>query len=389
MDRTLFDYLTGAGEVAATLGTGAIAPLAGGVYGIYKGVTSPNYGTIEGGREADRAAMDLMSKMTYQPRGEVAQNLIGSIGGVMDDLKIPAVTPQAAPLAALGLNKTAMASQVERAGMAAERAMEPAVIRMLNQGGTNAQMLQDMARGSQAPATAWHAGANLFDKFDVTRAPVTGSAYTRGAYAAASRREALNKYLPRTGEKYESAVMDMYKAAEKKRDYESMEVLESAMLSSLPSEMRNNFIKSGDYSPAFANKAENIIKKLEGMPRDSYLYKLDIADEALPDYMLFDRPMGQQPQAVQQYAREVGALGDDMLGGDIVGKLRASGMPEMQIQEALKSRGIPGLIYNSPDVPGSVNYVNYNPDLIKILEVNDTPASNLFEALGLNKPKKK
>ena len=168
-----------------------------------------------------------------------------------------------------------------------------------------------------------------------------------------------------------------------------MEVLESAMLSSLPSEMRNNFIKSGDYSPAFANKAENIIKKLEGMPRDSYLYKLDIADEALPDYMLFDRPMGQQPQAVQQYAREVGALGDDMLGGDIVGKLRASGMPEMQIQEALKSRGIPGLIYNSPDVPGSVNYVNYNPDLIKILEVNDTPASNLFEALGLNKPKKK
>ena len=46
----------------------------------------------------------------------------------MDDLKIPAVTPQAAPLAALGLNKAAIASQVERAGMAAERLIEPAVL---------------------------------------------------------------------------------------------------------------------------------------------------------------------------------------------------------------------------------------------------------------------
>ena len=88
MDRTLFDYLTGAGEVAATLGTGALAGFAGPAYGIYKGVTSPNYGTIEGGREADRAAMDLMSKMTYQPRGEVAQNLLGSLGQAMDAAKI-------------------------------------------------------------------------------------------------------------------------------------------------------------------------------------------------------------------------------------------------------------------------------------------------------------
>jgi hypothetical protein len=117
------------------------------------------------------------------------------------------------------------------------------------------------------------------------------------------------------------------------------------------------------------------------------LYKLDIADEALPNYMLFDRPMTQQPAAVQQYAKEVGAFGDDMLGGDIVGKLRASGVPEMQIQEGFKSRGIPGLIYNSPDVPGSVNYVNYDPDLVKILEINDTPAASLFDMLGMKKRK--
>ena len=255
--------------------------------------------------------------------------------------------------------------------------------------GPKSQQLADMMADAYSPAgvTAWHAGPNLFSKFDVSRAPSTGSAYTRGAYAAAARREALDKYLPRTGEKYESVLQDMYKAAEKKGDYSSMEVLESAMMSRLPSEMRQTFVQSGEYAPAFAKNAESIIKKLEGIPRDSYLYKLDIADEALPNYMLFDRPMTQQPAAVQQYAKEVGAFGDDMLGGDIVGKLRASGVPEMQIQEGLKSRGIPGLIYNSPDVPGSVNYVNYDPDLIKILEINDTPTSSLFEMLGRKKPK--
>ena len=150
MDRTLFDYLTGAGEVAATLGTGALAGFAGPAYGIYKGVTSPNYGTIEGGREADRAAMDLMSKMTYQPRGEVAQNLLGSLGQAMDAAKIPPVIPELMPVASLSMNTPASAAQFERAGMAVERAIEPAVMRTLDKGGANAQMLQDMVNGSRS-----------------------------------------------------------------------------------------------------------------------------------------------------------------------------------------------------------------------------------------------
>lgn len=236
-----------------------------------------------------------------------------------------------------------------------------------------------MAEGyNPAGITAWHAGPNLFSKFDVTRPPATGSAYTQGAYAAAARREAQDKYLPRTGPGYEKKVTDLYKAAEKNKDYESMEVLESAMLSQLPSEMRQNFVKSGEYSPEFAKKAEGIISKLETLPRDSYLYKLDIADEALPNYLLFDKPIAQQPEAVKSFAKELGISGDDMLGGDIVGKLRASGVPEMQIQEMMRKKGIPGLIYDSPDVQGSINYVTYDPDLIKILEINDMPASGLL-----------
>ena len=147
---TIWDYLQGAGETLATLGTGAVAGVAGPAYGVYKGVTSPNYGTREGSKEADRAAIEMMNRLTYQPRGEVARGLLGSIGSAMDAAKIPPVIPELAPIAALGLNKPAMASQVERAGMAAERAIEPAVLRTLEKGGTNAQMLQDMVRGAQS-----------------------------------------------------------------------------------------------------------------------------------------------------------------------------------------------------------------------------------------------
>lgn len=228
-----------------------------------------------------------------------------------------------------------------------------------------------------AGITAWHGSPNLFQKFDVTRAPATGSAYTQGAYAAAARREAEGKYLPRAP-KWEEKLMGLYKQAERKGDYDSMEVLESALLYKNPKQLRQDFIESGDYSPEFAKKAENVIKQIENVPRDSYLYKIDIADEALPNYLLFDKPVSQQPEAVKALAKELGISGDDMLGGDIVGRLRSQGVPEIQIQETLRKRGIPGLIYDSPDVPGSVNYVTYDPDLIKILEINDMPASGLL-----------
>ena len=272
-----------------------------------------------------------------------------------------------------GANKAAMA-----AGRAGERYAEKVVPQIMERGGLPAGLLQDLAQGTQSNITAWHASPKLFDKFDVTRTPETGSAYTQGAYAAAARREAEGKYLPRAPE-WEEKLMAMYKQAEKNRDYDSLEVIESALMYKNPKQLRADFIESGEYSPEFAKKAEQTIKKIESVPRDSYLYKLDISDEALPNYMLFDKPMSQQPKAVQSYAKELGINNDEYLGGDIVGKMRALGMPELKIQETLKKKGISGLIYESPDVQGSVNYVTYDPDLIKILEVNDRPITNLLD----------
>jgi len=172
----------------------------------------------------------------------------------------------------------------------------------VNYGPASQQLGGLLAEGyNPAGITAYHAGPNLFSKFDVKRAPDTGSAYTQGAYAAAARREAEGKYLPRAPQ-WEEKLMGLYKQAEKSKDYESMEVLESALLYKNPKQLRQDFIESGEYSPEFAKKAEQTIKKIESVPRDSYLYKLDIADEALKLWNSFKGWLS--PRSDQSSAKE-------------------------------------------------------------------------------------
>lgn len=223
---------------------------------------------------------------------------------------------------------------------------------------------------------AWHGSGKLFPEFDVTRSPEQGYAYTRGSYAAAAKREAENKYMPRDTA-YEEKLMGLYKNAEKKGDYDSMEVLEAAMLHKSPSDMRKEFIHSGDYDESFVKKVSPLIDKIETFPKESYLYKLDVKDEALPSMLQYDNPISQQSPQVKAFAKELG-LSESDLGGDLIGQLIAKGVEGLDIQKAMREKGIPGLIYNSPDVPGSVNYVTYDPALYKILEINDKPYEHWF-----------
>jgi len=239
----------------------------------------------------------------------------------------------------------------------------------------------DLSQGSVRPIQAWHGSGKLFPEFDVTRTPEQGYVYTRGSYAAAAKREAEGKYAPRDPV-YEEKLMGLYKAAEKKQDYDSMEVLEAAMLHESPKNLRETFVNSGDYDEKFAKKASSLIDKIDTFPKESYLYKLDIADEALPSMLQYDNPISQQSKEVKAFAKELG-LADTDLGGDIVGKLIAQDVTGLNIQEAMKKRGIPGLIYNSPDVQGSVNYVTYDPSLYKILEINDKPYEQWFPKTNL------
>ena len=159
---TYLDYLMGLGETGATLGSGAMAGLLGMPYGVYKGATSGKLGTREANRIAEEEARKFMEQYTYQPRGKVAPEMMQTLGGLLESSKLPPVIPEAAMLASIP--RQAVASQAERAGMAAERAVAPVVERTMKKGGLGAGLLSDMAQGTRSQMLQ---GNNVFDpRFD-------------------------------------------------------------------------------------------------------------------------------------------------------------------------------------------------------------------------------
>jgi len=144
---TPLDYVMGLGELGATLGTGAVSGLVGAPYGLYKGITSGKYGTPEAVKIAQQQAADFMARNTYQPRGQVAQEALQGLGGLLSESKLPPVMPEAMLFGSIP--KQAYAAQAERTGMAAERALAPVVTRTMERGGLPAQLLGDLSQGSR------------------------------------------------------------------------------------------------------------------------------------------------------------------------------------------------------------------------------------------------
>jgi len=161
----LLDYLEAIGETGATLGSGAAATMAGIPYGILQNIRSGKYGTKEGVKLADKATQDFIKQYTYAPRGQMAQNALQSVAGLLESTKLPPVLPEAGLLAAIP--KATYASQFERAGMAAERAMEPVAANVMARGGLPAQLLTDLTQGTRSQMLP---GNNVFDpRFDARK----------------------------------------------------------------------------------------------------------------------------------------------------------------------------------------------------------------------------
>lgn len=144
----LLDYLEGIGETGATLGTGLLSGVVGAPYGLYKGITSGQYGSPQAVRIAQEEAKKFMERNTYAPRGRVAQEALGKAAQLMEQSKLPPVIPEAIALGSIP--RQAYAAQAERKGMDLERAMEPVVRRTLERGGVGADILRDLAQGAQS-----------------------------------------------------------------------------------------------------------------------------------------------------------------------------------------------------------------------------------------------
>jgi hypothetical protein len=159
----LLDYLEGIGETGATLGTGLVSGVVGAPYGLYKGLTSGQYGSPQAVRIAQEEARKFMERNTYVPRGRVAQEVLGKAAQLMEQSKLPPIIPEAVALSSIP--RQSYLAQAERRGMELERAMEPRVNRILERGGAGADFLRDMAQNTQLNILP-QAGRSGFGAFD-------------------------------------------------------------------------------------------------------------------------------------------------------------------------------------------------------------------------------
>lgn len=90
---TMADKVKALYEVPATIATSALAQPIGAAYGVYKGITSPGYGTQEGVRAAEAAGGELTNALTYKPTSPVTQSALEYAGSTMDALKLPPIIP--------------------------------------------------------------------------------------------------------------------------------------------------------------------------------------------------------------------------------------------------------------------------------------------------------
>lgn len=414
MDNEYLKRIYGLLESGATLGTGAVSGLVGMPYGLYKGVTSGAYGTPQAPRIAAREAQQFMERNTYQPRTAEGQANLQQLAGLLEASKLPPVMPEASLLAAIP--KQAYAAQAERAGMAAEKAISPAVTRTMERGGLPAQLLGDLSQGSIRPMDVWHGSPHgPFTKFDTAKvgSGEGGSMYGVGTNLAESPsfaqgyRELLSgdeAFVTVDGAKDASDIAKMIGSAYKGDAEKAVQALESK----IPLlEKKVNSASKEELLPGLSDfdmadmelqaqlrkvdEAKNYIGKEVKLEKPGYLYKVDLPDDAIARMVNLDKPMSEQPKNVKEYFGKV-------IGRDFDNDAGWSSMSGSRGLEAVRDRlnlykgdferelykqNIPGAQYINDSTgmgQGSSNFVVYpgGEDLLTIKSINDKPIGGLL-----------
>jgi hypothetical protein len=198
--------------------------------------------------------------------------------------------------------------------------------------------------------------ANPLGEFDASKIG-TGEgaqAYGHGVYYAENP-EVAKGYQPRDP-KAEAKLMNLYKQAEARQNYDAMEVLEAAMLHRTASELREQFPKQ----KGLVTRIGKINEKAAGS-----LYKADLPDEMIDRMLDWDKPLREQAPNIQEvvsrYIIEMEpylpsnsrmkylALNQRVRDADITGAELYKNAQELlgsQLTAALlKKQGIPGIRY--------------------------------------------
>jgi hypothetical protein len=222
-------------------------------------------------------------------------------------------------------------------------------------------------------------------------------AYGHGFYVAQEPDVAIG-YVPRDFD-VEDKLMSLYKRAERGGDYDSMTVLEDLMLHRPPSQIRKNFDPSDYDDPDTYKRAmDDVLEFYEGLEKKGSLYKMDIPDADVAKMLDWDKPLSEQPKAIQSIiqneidpmlygarrARELASdpqSGTSMTGGELyqrleeflAGKRTRGASTQKVVSEYLASKGIPGLKYldqgSRTAGVGTRNMVLWDEDLLKRIKV--------------------
>jgi hypothetical protein len=359
---SIANILYGAGETAYGLVTAPI-PYAAGMVGA-------GYGALTG--QDPRATGTRFEQATsFQPQSPTGQYYSEQTGEKFSSLP-PVVSGN--PIARLGQGSARYAGE-QYAKPIAEKGLT-----MYEQG----KLTPGMNPISQMEA--WHGSPHLIkDKFNLEKVGTGEGAqmYGHGTYFATDQ-EVAKPFVPRDM-KYEQQLMDFYKKAEKKNDYATMEVLESAMLHSTPNELLQQFPQQAA-----------VIEKIKSIPQKGYLYKVDIPDEQIPMMLDWDKPLSQQPKLLE-VLKDNPAIAQELQTGKTFDKLKGSdaylaiassfdvGQKEAYklASENLRKLGVPGIRYSENTSrnkgQGTTNFVSFQPETVKILELNDKP----FDAMSI------
>jgi hypothetical protein len=279
--------------------------------------------------------------------------------------------PEAGLLAAIP--KAAYASQFERAGMAAERALEPVAANVMAGGGLPAQLLQDLTQGTVRPLDVYHGTPHKFPptaqnplgEFDASKIG-TGEgaqAYGHGIYTGGNIKTG-KEYVKTTArtEVIDSSGNTLYKELPKRKvtgESRAADALDYAF----QIQSSNPYAFAADQVRRFGEgpNVQDALKTLEQWEKSGartrsgggYLYKADLPDEKIPQMLDWYYPVPEEiRQKVSSAALEkFGSGSTGTSGAHLYVELTkeferlGSANPKVDASEFLRQQGVPGIKY--------------------------------------------
>lgn len=264
-------------------------------------------------------------------------------------------------------------------------------------------------------ATVWHGSPHKFDKFDSSKIG-TGEgaqAYGHGIYTAEAQavaKEYADKLSTGQLQFRDGTVFDPFSHLKNPNVRAALQKANGDVGAAI--DRANKVIEAIPNTQGAEYAAQDLLKLKElqgagGLTRpEGHLYKVDLPDEAIAKMLDWDKPLSQQNEGVQTFARQAlkqeiqnaGKVADgwgdlsapydafsELTGRDLVSKLRPNfnasiqnitggGGPE--VSNALRNAGIPGIRYldggSRGTGAGTSNFVVFpgNESLLTILERN-------------------